>query len=136
MYIAGDNTPEENPENANPPSDDMKQPVPSPRDVSAECEEVDYDTDFEDDVSDAEQDKGTPKKQMNTFWNTLALWDEKFINKTVIFFSDAGCEYLFTMTVVTYMKGIMVTLSKIFLFLFDRWRLVGYHQNAYGLTGS
>ena len=66
MYIADDNTPEEEPEIHTAPPDDVKQPDPSPRDVSSECEEVDYDTDFEDDVSDTEQDKGTPKKQMTT----------------------------------------------------------------------
>ena len=48
MYIADDNTPEEEPEIHTAPPDDVKQPDPSPRDVSSECEEVDYDTDFED----------------------------------------------------------------------------------------
>ena len=60
MYIVGDNTPEEDHEIPTAPPDDVKQPDPSPRDESSQCE-VDYDTDFEDDVSDTEQDKGTPK---------------------------------------------------------------------------
>ena len=65
MYIADDNTPEEDPEIHTALPDDVKQPDPSPRDESSECKEVDYDTDF-DDVSDTEQDKGNPKKQMIT----------------------------------------------------------------------
>ena len=66
MYIAVDNTSEEDPEIHTAPPDDVKQPDPSPRDESSVRVEVDYDTDFEDDVSDTEQDKGTPKTHMIT----------------------------------------------------------------------
>ena len=62
MYILGDNTPEEDSVVCTSPPDDVKQSDPSARDESSECEEVDYDTDFEDDVSDTEHDKGIPQE--------------------------------------------------------------------------
>ena len=69
LRIEGDEPPQEDPKASAIPSDGVKEPEPSPRDseISSECQEVDYDTDFEDNASDTEQDKGT------TRWTSVVI---------------------------------------------------------------
>ena len=69
LRIEGDEPPPKDPKaSANPPGG-VQEPEPSPSDSekSSEYQEVDYDTDFEDNVSDSEQDKGT------TRWTSVVI---------------------------------------------------------------
>ena len=56
LHIEGDEQPQENPKTSAIPLDGVKEPSPSDYEKSSECQEIDFDTDFEDDVSDTEQD--------------------------------------------------------------------------------